>query len=188
MKSNIMLINGQEPSFYLTDNDAKIRAELSTKADSVRMIMTNPDQKESMVLASAREGPSVSCFDDQQKLRAYLSVGAWQKLDNGTLIPGVSRFSLMDARQVQRISMHATDNSAAFAVADDNEIRRAAMVYLKDRTDPNKEGAVMATFNRIGDTIWVSPTTASLRTRLDVGPRKGSFGVDSPTPSPTTAP
>jgi len=186
-KSNVTLINAQEPAFYLTDNASKIRAELSTRADTVRLIMTNPDQKESMVLASASDGPSLSCFDDQQKLRAFLSVGAWRKLDNGTMEPGVSRLSLMDERQVQRTSMHAAHDSAAFAVADDNEIRRAALVYLKDKADSNKEGAVVATFDRIGDTIWVSPTTSSMRTRIDVGPRKGAFGVESPA-APATAP
>src|SRR5207247_2248148 len=115
-KSNLMLINQSEPTIYLTDNNAKIRAELSTKGDTVRMIMTDPSEKESMILAAAKDGPSVSCFDDQRKLRVQLSV-----------FGEMSRFSLLDGRQVQRTSLHATNDSAGVAVADENEIRRAAM-------------------------------------------------------------
>jgi hypothetical protein len=157
MQSELLLVNSGEPTVYLKDNQGQARLEMSTKGDTVRMIMTNPDQKESVVIASAKDGPSLSCFDDKSKLRAQVSV-----FDN------VSRVTLLDSKQVQRASMHAADFSAAFAVADESEIRRAALVYLKDQDNPSKEGAVCATFGPYGGSIWTSPTSTSIMNRLNI--------------------
>jgi len=178
MQSELLLVNSGEPTIYLKDNDGQPRLEMSTKGDTVRTIMTSKDHptQESMIMASSKDGPSLSCFDDAGKLRAQLSV-----------FEGISRLSLLDAKQVQRVAMHAASDSAAFAVADDNEIRRAAMVYLKDKSDPTKEGAVVATFDRFGNSIFVSPSTPAVRNRVELGPRIGNLPGNSTT-GPTTAP
>jgi len=161
MKSNLLLLNAAEPTMYLQDNNGKARVELSTKGETVRMIMTDPEQKESMIFAAAKDGPSISCFDENRKLRAQLPVFA-----------GLSRFALLDNKQVERATMYADNGSAAFALADENEIRRAAML------NPTGKGGIFMVFGKYGESIWdTAGFPDALKRESGPGPRIGAYGT-----------
>jgi hypothetical protein len=175
-KSRVTLSNLAEPALFLQDNNGKARAELSTKGETVRLILTDPNQNESMIMASAKDGPSISCFDDQKKLRAQLSVS---KSEGAT--KSISQFSLLDGLQKQRASMHADNGSAAFALADENEIRRIALFQ-----GTGKGGAIIQ-YGKYGEPILDTSAIPEIFRKQSAGPGP-RVGEAPPTHAPAPSP
>jgi hypothetical protein len=161
LRSNLMFSNRNEPAFYITDAQGKIRCELSTKTGTARLIMTDPDQKEAVVIAAAKDGPSFSLYDNQKKLRALISV-----------FGGISRFGLLDPRQAQRVMLTAAAEGSSMAVNDENEIRRAAILTATG------QGTAIATFNKYGDMIWNATGSTESATQKKGAP--GAPGAATP--------